>query len=583
MKKLLFYLCCLLFLGALSYFFFYYPVPPDNQQSYYADFLPEDTVALVSLYGMKDIAENFPRTSLGHFFSQPNMHEMMRELGATDEDLYTYDAFYQSIADMMTSPLLTHIFGDDAIITLFPPDVERLEEDPEQEVKNALLVFATSSTAGSISTLASIALKSVTNIRISGLKMTRIILNEEEEGIEKEGVGEEVIYGYDDQGIIMLAYDPERIVAAVQHKAGKDNLRHTDPFLATEAFWQEEAQKHIYVRLYCNMPLLEEFFAALPQQKSQERATRPRSLRKFAGVEGMGGMVIEEQGKLRLRIQGKIDNKLLPKVFPKVLSHGSLEEVTLPLLREDTLFHYRIADFDKAFVRGFLSLAKAKSQYKELKKTVQKNIGFSLDKLLEAVGPHAGVSVQGLVNAGIFPLPKTVFAFQVQDKKAAGRALRKVRDAMKKQGLYEDYEKIQGQRLYYWSMMPIEATHLAIALTDTMLYIANGESQLRALLAEKADPEALTEKMVKELGTIAGACVRKANVSAFLLRPRKLADHIAPVVGWLTDMTLASQAGSGKKTQKEVLALLRSVDGIAGCSERTATDFKGELIIQHEP
>jgi hypothetical protein len=563
MKKITFFLCCLLLLVAFFYFFFY-PVPPDSQQSYYADFLPEDTIALVNLYDMEELAESFPHTSLGHFFAQPNMHEMMRELGAIDEELYTYDAFYQSVADVMTNPLLKHIFGDDSVIALCPPDIDQLEENPEQEVKNALLAFATSSTAGPISTLASIALKNVNNIRAGGLNMTRITLSEEE-----------VIYGYEDRSIILLAYDPARIVTAVQQKVSKHNLRQAEPFLATEKFWQEEAQAHIYARSYVNMPLLEDLYTALPQQKSQERTNSPKSIQEFAGVDSLGGIIIEEQGKLRLRIQGKID--------PKVSSQGSMEDVTVSLLREETLFHYRIVDFDKAFVRGFLSPATAKRQYQDLEKTIQKSIGFSLDKLLEAVGPHAGVSVHGLVNAGMFPLPKTVLAFQVRNKKAAGWALRKLRDAMKKQGLHEHYEKVQGQPLYYWSVMPIEATHLAIALTDTMLYIANGESQLRALLAEQPDPEALTKRMTKELGNIAGNCVAKANVSAFLLRPKKLADQIAPVVGWLTDMTLASQAGSGKKTQEEVLALMHSVDVIAGCSERTATDFRGELIIQHGP
>ena len=36
--------------------------------------------------------------------------------------------------------------------------------------------------------------------------------------------------------------------------------------------------------------------------------------------------------------------------------------------------------------------------------------------------------------------------------------------------------------------MPVEATHLAIALTDTTLYIANGETQLRTVLEGKQQP-----------------------------------------------------------------------------------------------
>jgi len=189
--------------------------------------------------------------------------------------------------------------------------------------------------------------------------------------------------------------------------------------------------------------------------------------------------------------------------------------------------------------------------------------------------------VHGLVNAGLFPLPKTFFSFQVQNKKSAGWALRKLRDSLKRQGFQERYEKIQGHRLYYWSMMPMEATHLAIVLTDNMLYVANGESQLRALFAEQQDFEELTKDMIQELGKTAGICVAKANGSSFLFRPKNLTGQVAPLADWLSAM--ASSTSAGTKIQKELLALMNSVDVIAGCSERTETDIRGELIIQHEP
>ncbi|RWX50498.1 hypothetical protein VU00_10673, partial [Candidatus Electrothrix marina] len=99
-----------------------------------------------------------------------------------------------------------------------------------------------------------------------------------------------------------------------------------------------------------------------------------------------------------------------------------------------------------------LASAETEQQYSELEKTVQDKAGFSLDKFLEAVGPRAGISVHEIVNAGMFPLPKTVAALQVQDRKAAGRALEKLRDTLKKQGLASEHqEKVQGHTLYYWT------------------------------------------------------------------------------------------------------------------------------------
>ena len=150
-----------------------------------------------------------------------------------DEDLEQYDAFYNAVADMMTSPVFRQVFGDDAVIALCPPDPEGLRDNPEQELKNAFLAFGTSSTAGPISRLARLVMrKDVTNAEIAGLGLTRIRLDDDE-----------VLYGYDTQGIIVLAYDPERIVSAVEQKAAGENLRHSQSFAATETFWQEEGQE----------------------------------------------------------------------------------------------------------------------------------------------------------------------------------------------------------------------------------------------------------------------------------------------------------------------------------------------------
>ena len=570
MKKKFFLVCCLCIVGVLAYFFSR-PAPPEPEQNYYADFLPEDTVAVLSLYDMEGLSEVFPGTPTGRFLSKPVMHEMMGELGGTDEDLEQYDAFYNAVADVMTSPVFRQVFGDDAVIALCPPDPEGLRDNPEQALKKSLLAFGTSSTAGPISRLARMVMwKDVTNAEIAGLGLTRIRLNDNE-----------VLYGYDDQGIIVLAYDPERIVSAVQRKAGGENLRHSQSFTVTEAFWQEAGLGHVYARFYLNAMRLQEFVSVFPQQKTSGMAEAMAG--ELAGVKNISGLVVATQGELRVRMKGERDPQLLPDEVQAREALSGHEDFALPLLRANTLLHYRLAHFDKAFFRNFMTPAETEQQYRELEESVQNEVGFSLDKFLEAVGPQTGISVHEIVNAGMFPLPKTVLAFQVQDKKAVGWALRKLRDTLKKQGFANEHlEKVQGYRLYYWTIMPVEATHLAIALTDTTLYIANGETQLRTVLKGKQQPEILADQ-VKELRGTAGTCVATANLGAFLLRPALLAAQIEPVADWLTDMLWVSKTGSGKKIQEELFALMRSFDLVAACSDLAETHIKGEVVFKTLP
>ncbi|MCI5140955.1 MAG: hypothetical protein D3909_04355, partial [Candidatus Electrothrix sp. ATG1] len=99
MKKIFFWFCFLGMAGVLFYFLFR-PAPPapEFRQNYYADFLPDDTVAVVGLYNMKGLSEDFPETAFGQFLSKPIIHEVLKESGATDQDLKGYDAFYDIIA-----------------------------------------------------------------------------------------------------------------------------------------------------------------------------------------------------------------------------------------------------------------------------------------------------------------------------------------------------------------------------------------------------------------------------------------------------------------------------------------------------
>jgi hypothetical protein len=588
MKKTLFWVCGLCIVGVLAYFLSRpaSPVP----EHYYADFLPEDTAAVLSLYDMEGLSEAFPGTPVGRFLSKPVIHEMLGELGGTAEELEQYDDFYTAVADIMTSPLVRQIFGDDAVIALCPPNQEglpdTLHDNPDGELHNALLAFGTSSSAGWIGRFARMVMrKDVRNATIDGLDMTRIRLDDNE-----------VLYGYDDQGTVVLAYDPQRIVSAIERKKTGKSLRHSQAFAATEAFWKKEGEQgHVYARSYLNAMRLQELVSVFAQPKTPNMADAV--VKKLAGLTSIGGLIVATQGELRLRMKGMKGERDPESLSEKAQAEKALsdlsdlsnaENLALPLLHADTLLHYRLAHFDKAFFRNVLASATTEQQYSELEKAVQDEAGFSLDEFLEAVGPLAGISVHEIVNAGMIPLPKTVLALQVRNRKAAGRALKKFRDTIKEQGVAEEHrDKLQGHRLYYWTVMPIEATHLAVVLTDTMLYIANGESQLRSLFEEKQVPEPLaenfTENMVKEQGKAAGTCVATANSSAFLLRPQRLAVQLAPVVDWLTDMMAASGTGSGKKIQEEVLTLMRSFDVLAACSDVTETQVSGEVILKTLP
>ncbi|XOF33066.1 MAG: hypothetical protein ACL93V_13775 [Candidatus Electrothrix sp. YB6] len=571
MKKIFFLLCCICLIGAAVYLI-QHPAPPDVEPDYSADYLPEDTLFLLELTDLQGMTERFPASALGRLFSKPVMYDILRELGGTDEDVQQYDNLYDGLADVLTNPAVREIFGDDAVIALHAPDPAQLRQNPIRALQDSLLVFGTSSTAGPIGRVARVIMSNdVIKTSISGLDMTRIRLDENE-----------LLYGYTKKGILLLAYDPKKIVAAVHRKEdenGKD-LRQAVPFAATAEFRAEAGQGHVYARTYLNTTELKTLLRASGNQElSREQKEANASLE---GVTAISGVLAATQGELRLRAQAEYDTSSLPETAKD--SHKALPEknFSLSLLNEKTLLYSWFSALNNEAVRRLLFKADAEQKYAEFQETVQKELGLSLDRLIKAAGPQAGIAVHEIINAGIVPLPKTVLFFQIRDRTAVLQEMKKLRKKITEQGFAkEQKEEIQGHTLYYWTVMPIEATHLAIGLTDTMLYIANGETGLRALLTSQQEPTALDKTAATAFGETAGQCIAGANQFTFLLRPQLLAEQGGTAADWLADMTLSDSNISIKKTLEAVLQLMRSVDLVAVCSDREEDHASFTAVLQN--
>jgi hypothetical protein len=518
---------------------------------YYADYLPEDTIFTLNLLDLEGVSEHFPQSDLGRFTSKPAMHEIMKELGANGEDIQKYDDLYDGIADVMTNPALQQIFGDDAVLALCPPNPLRLEEDTEQEFKNALLAFGTSSAAGPIEKFARIVMsKDFTNDHISGLDMTRIRLDENE-----------ILYGYSKSGIVLLAYDPERIVTAVKQKATGKTLTDSAHFATTKKFWTEADSGHVFAQSYFNIKRFQTLLAAFNQNVIKDAAAY------LDGFKHAGGLIVDHQGELQITTKAEYEFAALNESIKKQYQSLPENNLSLSQLTEKTLLYYWFSSMDKELIRSLFSTAEAKRQYSLFDSMVQKELGQPLEQIIAALGPQVGIFVHEIVNAGMFPLPKTVLFFQIQDRKRVQRVLGKLRKKIAKQSFKEKSEKINGHTVYFWSVMPIEATHLAIALSDDMLYIANGESSLKSLLADERDTTVLSENMVNVLGSNIGQDISSANYYTFVLRPAQLAAQAEEAADWLSQMLLASKNVSTKRLREETLNLMRSFDVVAASGD----------------
>ncbi len=561
MKKILIPILLLTLVAGATFYFTRSSTTPDNSE-YYADYLPPDTLVTISLIDLKGLSHSFPTSSLGKFLSKATMREIMTELAASPEDINKYDAMYNGLADVMTNPAFRQIFGDDTVAALLPPDLSRLQTEREQEMQRSLLVFGTSSVTGPLETLARLLIsKNVSKETVNGLDLTRIQLDEDE-----------TIYGYAEDSVIVLSYNPATIVMAIKQNQIKNSLQDTDSFKAIKQFWAETPAGRKYSQTYINMASISALFATAENKEA-------RNIAQFLhGFTSAGSIVIDRQGELQITNRVNYDYESLNEVVKQQFHSLSEDNLSLNLLTPNTLAYYWTSTLDKNAVHKTM-LASGMEQYNQADVRIQKELGLPLESLLDAFGPQTGLVVNDIVKGMLFPLPKIIIFLQIQNHETAQQVLSAVRQKIADRGFAaEQQEEVNGHTIYYWPVLPGEATQPAIVLTNDMLYIANGKSSLKSLLSGKQTktnlPVATTETLGKELVTD----INTSNHSTFVMRPARLSSESKNAAGWLTTMLTASNNWSAEKLKDELLTLMLSIDAIVA-TVHLEKDYAGASVV----
>jgi hypothetical protein len=562
MKKIL--ILFLLLLGAAGAAFYFTRSSSPVTTEYYADYLPQNTVATTSLIDLKGLSETFPATALGHFLAKPTVHAILTEMGVPPQGLKEYDDVYDGLAGVMTNPAFRQVFGDDAVVAVLPLNVDRFKTAPEKEAQNSLLVFGTSSVAGPLDSFASLVMsKNVSKETVDGLELTRIELDENE-----------VMYGYAKGGVVLLAYAPGNIAQAVQQKAAGVGLQELDLFQTTKDYWAESAQGRIYTQSYINFAEIRSLLAASSDEQAKEFA------KYLHGVEILSSVLAEDDDSLNTSSRmDYVFDELHPWVKDQY-NAVSKENYSLGLLSNKALVYYWVSLLSKDYLNNILSVAN-EDQYKLIDAQVRKELGVSLDETMAAVGPQLGMVVNDVVNTGLFPLPKVVLFLEVRDHEIAQKLLDTLRARIAERGFAaEQNEKVNDKTIYYWSLLPGEATQLALVLTDNMLYLANGKAILKSLLESDYKPATLPASMAKTLGSELTQSLGKSNYTTVVVRPALLATQVREAINWVAGMLEATQGVTVEQLKKEIFKLMESVDIVAATSNVEQDHTLSTLVLK---
>lgn len=564
MKKIV--LIVLLLLGAAGAAFYFTRSSSPVTADYYADYLPRNTLATTSFIDLKGLSETFPGTALGRFCSKPVVHGVLTELGVPPQGLKEYDDVYDGLSDVMTNPAFRQVFGDDAVVALLPPDVDRFKTDPEKEARKSLLVFATSSVAGPLDSFASLVMsKNISKETVGDLELSRIEIDENE-----------VVYGYAKDGVVLLAYSPENITQALRQKASGGGLQELDLFQTTKDYWAQFVTGRLYSQNYINFAEVRSLLLASKEKEAGELA------RYLDGIKTLSSVLAEDNDSLQM--SSKMDytfEKLHPWVKDQY-SAVSKENYTLGLLGNKALLYYWVSMLSQDYLKNILSAAN-KDQYKQIDAQVRKELGVSLDETMAAVGPQLGLVVNDVVNTGLFPLPKVVLFLEIRDHKIAQKLLDTLRKRIAERGFAsEQKEQVNGKTIYYWSLLPGEATQPALVLTDKMFYLANGKASLKPLLAAEYKPAELPAGMAKTLGKDQTQALKDSNYTAVVFRPAMLATQVREAINWLAGMLEATQGITAEQLKKEIFKLMESADVVTATSKVEQNYTLSSLVIKQQ-
>ncbi|RUM40465.1 MAG: hypothetical protein DSY80_10195 [Desulfocapsa sp.] len=533
-----------------------------SNTTYYADYLPAETLATISLIDLNGLTDNFPSSPVGQLLEKKTMHSFLNQLGADPGQINSYDEVYDNVAGVMTNPAFRQVFGDDAVVALLAPDLFQLRDDPEAEILRSLLIFGTSAISGPVDSFSRlVGSKEISTVTVDGLDISRIQLDDEE------------MYGYAENGTLVLAWSTANIVTAVAQKKAGRSLRESASFVTAERFWSGFSSSRQYVQSYVNIARLQRLLAASKEHNAGETADF------LQGFKGMESVLMQQGNELRMHSRVEYDFASLNEIFKRQYQSLAEKNLALSLLTRQALAYYWSCTLDREFIRESLSL-KNEGQYRQLDAAVLKELGISLDKIIAAVGPQYGLVMNDIVNAGMFPLPKVIFFLQIRDHKIAQQLMDRVRKKIAERGFAAEQSLQVGKNvIYYWSILPNEATQPALVLTDNMLYIANGKSSLESLAAGNVSQDKLPADMADTLGPALVKNVEDGNYSTFIMRPARLADEGGDAVHWLIGMLAAEKGMSVGSLEAELLKAIRSIDVIAATSNFQKEHADSVLVI----
>lgn len=505
----------------------------------HALYLPQDTVATVSLTHLNTITDTFAATALGRFAARETMHAIMAEMRVDPAALSAYDELYDTVTTVLGNPAFRTVFGEDTALALLNPDRTRLALEPQEALRSALVVFAVTPAPGALDLFARLVMsQSVARETFDGLELTRITVDEDQ-----------VVYGYAEGQTVLLALDPAAIKICLEARGSNQALESLPVFREAVTFWGPVAATQTFVRAFINPEPLAGLLTAMKDNGLQ-------------GSEHMQGgdfitfIIRATETGLESRARYAYRYEQLGPSMKRLVDTASANQ-TLHLLQEGILAYNWASMPVETLFRPWFAGADTGERAAA---GAQETYGVPFEELLRGLGPQRGLVLNNL-GVTIFPVPKMTFFLEVREPQVAESVVRSLRDSINAYGLAREREEVvAGRTIHYWPILPGETAQPAVVRTDTMLYLANGITTLKEILTTTVPLDVLPVPVAEELGPELSERVTRANSSSLVLYPERMSRQSSDLTRWLSGILSATRNLSITRLSQELNEVMRATE-----------------------
>jgi hypothetical protein len=549
MKKIVAILLGLVLLGAGTFFI----LSRGGKGNEYARYLPKDAVATLNLIHLDRVTDTFTSTALGRFLAKDTMHAVLTEMGGSASDLAEYDRMFDNVAGVMANPAFRAVFGQDATVALLSPDPAALQAKPLETLRGGLVVVARTTVAGALDLFS----RMIKNANISRevvdeLELTKVVIDPGQ-----------VLYGYAEGKMVFLAYSPAAIKRClVAADKGDQKLSDLDIFKQALAYWQAIPQDKTYSRLFVNPQSLSQVLAAAPAPEFRQSAPL------LQGVDTVNSMTYAGDQGVESRARSTYQYEQLHQVVKSAVDAATNPNPTLFLLQERSLAYNWASSLRPELITQ--ALAENSLEYQQVDASLRGLLGVGLDDLGKAFGPQYGCVLDDIVRAALFPVPKMTFFVGLRDQALARQVVDALRARIAESGMIkEEHEQVAGQTIYCWPLLPDKDAQPALAMTDTMLYLATSKKALRAVLESTAVVDRLPAPVATQLGGPLAERISSANTGSLVIYPQRMSRQTGETLDWLAGILATTKNISISRLNQEMVRLMRSTEILAATSGMT--------------